>query len=195
MLAPSEPEPAPPPASPGVGTQAPGRIPPSWLLTADDLGPGAWAPPEHDQFELENGPWIWLQQCAYDRDFDVAAQEFPSLQDRLDLKVGSWEDRDRDPAAPGWRVNYTVELFAPGVADAYLGEVGTVVADCVEPAAWRVIDQDIAGDQALLVEEAFDEGGGFYYAVVRVEDAVTTVVATDRALVEQVAPRAAARLQ
>jgi hypothetical protein len=177
-------------------------VPPEWLLSADDLGPGEWAPPGSDPFELENGPWIWRNRCVVEGTYEEAVTEFPSLQRRRDIELVVWEDTAL--AGSRLRVKETVELFDPGVAAANLADVAAAVAACDESPGeellWTVIDGDLAGDESLLVQEAWvdpTDGTEFpreYYAVVRVADAVATVMTTDEDLAREVALRAADRL-
>jgi hypothetical protein len=211
------PDPAPPPAttpgspspaspSPGSPSPAPGRIPPGWLLAAGDLAGTGW---ERTGNELLEGAWYWDGAQPWCPQFRI--EDYPSIRQRRELRTVSWT---RPGEARPERVDQIVELFAPGAGAVNLDDVRSYVALCsrrpvegdqVAPTHYQTEATDFAGDESLLLrvepyqfnqDDRIVPVGEFHHvAVVRVGDAVTTVIYQGAGEVRQVAERAAARLR
>ncbi|MPZ27352.1 MAG: hypothetical protein GEV12_13305 [Micromonosporaceae bacterium] len=200
------PEPAPTsPTSPPDPEPTRTEVPAPWLLTADDLGGAGWEPAGN---ELLEGEWYWDGAQAWCPEFRI--EDYPSIRQRWDLGTVSWV---RDGEAVPERVDQIVELFEPGAAQSNLADVRAYVQLCsrrgvdgdeTAPTYYEVEETGFAGDESLLLrveQYAFNEDdqiepvGEFHrVAVVRVGDAVTTIVYQASADVRELAQRAAARM-
>jgi uncharacterized OB-fold protein len=194
----------PAPPAPPVSVAA---IPDSWLLTATDLGAGAWVADSRDVEALAGDPpWIWGDLCVAS-----LAVEYRSLASRTDLRTITWSNGPwHGEADPTDWVYQVVELFDASAAVANLNDVRTAVSRCDQPILWSpqvevpkyaIVDADFTGDESLLVEERAEGEIYAYTAVVRVGAAVTTLRSYDVELaraddeyLRQVADRAATRL-
>lgn len=197
------PEPAPTTTGPEPArTEVPAR----WLLTADDLGGAGWEPAGN---ELLEGEWYWDGAQAWCPQFRI--EDYPSVRQRRHLRTGSWT---RAGDAVPERVDQIVELFEPGAAAANLADVRAYVRLCsrrpaegdeTAPTYYQVEETGFAGEESLLLrveQYAFDENDDLgladeahRVAVVRVGDAVTTIVYRASADVQELAQRAADRLR
>jgi hypothetical protein len=211
-----QPDPATPPATtgtpppstvqtPAVPTRS-SEIPPAWLLTASDLGPDGtgW---EETGNELLEGAWYWDGEpwCP-----EYRLDDYPSVPRRLDVATVSWQATG---AALPERVDQLVELFDAGGGAANLDDVRAFVETCsrrpaegdqVAPTYFEIEQTGFAGDESLLIraeayqfnaDDQIEPAGEFEYtAVVRVGDAVTTIVYRAGGDAREVARRAADRL-
>ena len=197
------PEPALPPAA--TATAVPTRIAGDWLLTVGDLAGTGWEPTGN---ELIEGEWYWDGAQPWCPEFRIA--DYPSVRQRRDLRAASWT---RPGEALPERVDEVVELFEPGVGTGNLADVRRYVETCsrrpapadeVAPTYYRIEATGIAGDESLLLrveQYMFDQddeivrAGEFHHvAVVRVGDAVATIIYRAGGDVREVAQRAAGRL-
>jgi hypothetical protein len=201
-LASMRPQPAPRPAGPATASPtgpstaagsispvpagpAPTSVQPGLLLHASDLPGGGWAPAGSELFA---GPdlWYWADACAQYRSAD-----YPSLRRQVDVGTASYTSGSR-------RVDEIVELYPAGWGTRNLADVGKVVTTCAgqppsprsrqspAPAVRTVIGTGLAGDESVLVRvEQYAYDGEtiapapalvLLVAVVRVADAVATVV-------------------
>jgi hypothetical protein len=191
------------PVRPGPTAEAVTGIPLEWLLTPDDFPVPGWQETVSELFESDP-PWYWGDRC------DRLQVEHPSLRQRLAVDVRGWVNQELP--LPG-RLDQVVERFdRPELAATNLDEVRQVLELCsVAPSAgadqagidYRILAEDLAGDESMLVEERqyFFDGETVaaqphlrFAAVIRVGGNVTTLVASDQQLVRDLAGVAAARL-
>lgn len=198
--APTTTAPTPGPSSPA--TPARTRIPPQWLLSAADLGPGQWVTGFEPEWTESDPPWLWGDLCP-----GYQAADYPSLATRVDLVSEAWTDGpwtgEPDGPPPNW-VHQVVELFQPGAAEANLRDVRAVVDRCARAGQveHEIVADGFAGDESVLVAERGPEDLVAYTAVVRVGPAVTSLRSYDVELaraddgyLRSVAARAADRLR
>ncbi|HEY8452838.1 MAG: hypothetical protein FWJ70_14170 [Micromonosporaceae bacterium] len=171
-------------AAPGPGpsrTVSPDTVPPGWLLTLDDLGPGSWHSlgllrPRSDGPEWESElPPAWPPpEC-------LGTTRPP---ERVALASASWTTHTGADDA-GLLVDQVVERYRPGEAAAAVAVFREGVERCaggdvVPGVGYAVVDDGFTGDESLLVLETqtpADESDEVlrYVGVVRVGDAVVTL--------------------
>lgn len=197
------PPPAPPPAA--TDTAVPARIPGDWLLAAGDLAGTGWEPAGN---ELIEGEWYWDGAQPWCPEFRIG--DYPSVRQRRDLRTASWT---RPGQALPERVDEIVEQFEPGVGTVNLADLRRYVETCsrrpaprdeVAPVYYQIEATGFAGDESLLLrveqyqfdqnDEIVPAGESHHVAVVRVGDAVATIIYQAGGNVREVAQRAARRL-
>jgi hypothetical protein len=196
---------SPSPSPPVSPSPARTELSPEWLLTADDLPGTGWTETGNELFESDP-PWFW--GCDGYRSEDA-----PSLRQRLDLNTASWINNE---SALRLRIDQVVDLFdSDESATTNVEDVRSATELCSwspsdggEEAgiefAVTVTDENLAGDQAVLIEMrqyAFDgetiapDPDLRFAAVIRVGNAVTTLISDDEQLPRDVAQLAAERLR
>jgi hypothetical protein len=213
------PEPPASPAPPAVTSTGPAvptptpaptgsLVPDRWLLAAADLS-GSGSGWERTGNELLEGEWYWDGAEPWCPQYRI--EDYPSVRQRLDLRTVSWA---RPGGAMPERVDQIVARFPPGVGAANVADVRRYVATCsrrpaegdqAAPIWYDTVATGFAGDESLLLrvepyhfnqEGRIEPVGEFHQvAVVRVGDAVTTIVYQAAGDVRDLAERAAARLR
>jgi hypothetical protein len=194
--------PSPSPTQSPSPSAVPTEVPQDALLTADDLPGTGWTETGNELF-ASDPPWFW----GCDR---YRSEDARSLRLRLDLATASWINNE---SASQLRLDQVVDLFDSNEsATTNVEDVRSVTDQCSwspsdggEEAGieFAVADEGFAGDQAVLIEMrqyAFDgetiapDPELRFAAVIRVGNAVTTLISDDEQLLRDVAQLAAERL-
>lgn len=202
-----QPDSGPPPASappwPGpTSPAAPVEIPQEWLLTPSDLPHAGWTETGNELFTSDPA-WFWGNLCQ-----DYRSEDYSSLRQRLDLDTVSWINNES--VLQQVRLDQVVELFDGTLSAAInVEDVRSVIDRCtwsptdgdeVAGSGFEVVDEDLAGDQSLLIEiqEYAYDGETFapvphqrLAVVIRVGGAVATLISDDEGLLRSLALRAA----
>ncbi len=168
-----------------------------WFLTTADLGEGDWRQLAAMVLYLDGPPdWLWAVACP-----GFTPADHPSLALRRELALRSWgtgagadavETADagsgRDWLSQdafirqkeGLRLVQAVDLFQSGGAHQHLADVRRVVEECDpsvwgdDPVSYQIVRTGFAGDESLLITEAWRDSVQLI-AVVRVGEVVTTL--------------------
>lgn len=197
----------PPPVPPAATPTGEATVPPGWLLTADDLGPGRWSSDLWDGPEFESEPLWWPRESCLDGP-QAPAHEVATATAAFSTGPVT------ESAGSDW-VGQVVTRYERGTAEAAFAELRQAYERCARPddpllLAYTIVDSGFAGDESLLVrleQRSYGEGDVVaddpyvtYLVVVRVDDAVSIVRSYDndlraadpellRALAERVAER------
>lgn len=194
--------------SPGPSSTAPpGTVPPDWLLTVDDLGPGSW----HGLILWRP----WREGPEWDSPYPPGwpppeCVETTRPPERIGLGYTAWATNTEGEDA-GLYVYQVVERYRPGEAAAYFamfreGAEHCAGGDVIPGVEYAVVDDGFTGDESLLVRETATSADGTetvedYVSVVRLGDAVVTLQSNysepegaDGAFLRRLAETASARI-